>query len=104
MKSLKKRWFDFVGCLHPWNMKYRIIEKREYSHFYSKIEKTYFVQGRLKYTPFWFRLEDKDYEYFVQAYRIMKTLMGVPKTTKRALKDHECVLLLMDEGDGDDEV
>ena len=101
--NMKKLWYNFIGNAHPWNLKYRLIEKREYHHFHGKIEKTYVIQACWKYIPFiWFPIQDKEYDYFVQAYRAMKTLLGIPKTTKRVIKDHECVLMLMDDGDEDE--
>jgi len=97
---MKFDWREFLDeRIKPWHLKYRIIEIRKYNSMRSEIETSYALQGRIKFTPIWFHLSEREYCYFSKAYTEMKHLRGVPKTRKRVLPESECVLLLMGDED-----
>lgn len=96
----KKKFSEWArGCFKPWQCKYRLVKYTYYRYSVKRMEDVYKIQGRVKFTPFWFLLAEHD--YFGPAYKQMKELRGVPKARSHVYTEDECVLELL--GDAEDD-
>lgn len=97
---IKKAFINWLDeRIQPWHLHYRVVEIKRFRELTSEIETLYIIQGRIKFTPFWFKVGNREYSYFCKAYTEMKTLRGIPKTEFRPIPESECILLLMGDED-----